>query len=267
MNLVLGAIYGYDWEKVKHFVVSLRKHYTEKVGFIVDETVLNDVVLKNKLLEEYDIDLILYNEKLFSNHEIQNNRFELYSNIIKEYYSDVEKIFITDVRDVIFQDDPFSYGFVEGQELEFYSEPELIGNCRCNSWWYRTMFGEEVLNQMKDNIIICCGTIMGTREGLLQYLELFKKEFQIMRDSGRIFTGGEDTVVHNLLIYNDKIPLNYKIYHNGEGVVSTLEHQKTLEFDLNSRYINNSGKPTPVIHQWDRKKSFIDLFNKIALEL
>ena len=83
MNLVLGAIYGYDWEKVKHFVVSLRKHYNGKVGFIVDESVMNDEDFKHKLLEEYDIDLIVYGEKLKSNHEIQNNRFELYSDIIK----------------------------------------------------------------------------------------------------------------------------------------------------------------------------------------
>ena len=266
MNLVLGAIYGYDWEKVKHFVISLRKHYKGKVGFIVDQNIINNKELKQKLLDTYDIDLIVYEEKLQSNHEIQNNRFELYSDIINEYYNDVEKVFITDVRDVIFQDDPFSYGFDEGQELEFYYEPELIGNCRCNSWWYRTMFGEEVLNQVKDKIIICCGTIMGTREGLLKYLELFKQEFKNMRDNGRIFTGGEDTVIHNLLVYNDKIPMKYKITHNGEGVVSTLDHQKTFTFDGEGRYINNDGRPTPVIHQWDRVKQHIDLFNKIALE-
>ena len=108
MNLVLGAIYGYDWEKVKHFVISLRKHYKGKVGFIVDQNIINNEELKQKLLDTYDIDLIVYEEKLQSNHEIQNNRFELYSDIINEYYNDIEKVFITDVRDVIFQDDPFS---------------------------------------------------------------------------------------------------------------------------------------------------------------
>ena len=107
---------------------------------------------------------------------------------------------------------------------------------------------------------------MGTREGLLKYLELFKQEFQTMRNNGRVFTGGEDTVIHNLLVYNNKIPMNYKICHNGQGVVSTLEHQKTFNFDNEGRYINDDGRPTPVIHQWDRKKEIIDLFNKIALE-
>lgn len=265
MNLVLGAIYGYDWEKVKHFVVSLRKHYNGKIAFIIDETARNDHSLMMKL-NEYDVYTHLYEEKLNSNHEIQNDRFELYPILIQSYYFDVERIFITDVRDVIFQDDPFVNDFDTEQELEFYYEPELIGNCPCNSWWYKTMLGDSVLDQVKDNYIVCCGTIMGTREGLLKYLNQFKDAFDEWRKSGRVFTGGEDTVVHNLLIINNKITQKYKIVHNGYGAVSTLEHQKILDFDDNGRYINVDGKPTPVIHQWDRKKDHIDLFNKIALE-
>jgi len=265
MNLVLGAIYGYDWDKIEHFVVSLRKHYDGKVAFIIDTDSLNNIEFINKL-ELYNVTLHLYGEKLNSNHEIQNNRFELYSDIIEGCYSDVERVFITDVRDVIFQDDPFVNEFAPEQELEFYYEPELIGNCRCNSWWYRTMLGDHVLNQVKENYIICCGTIMGTREGLLKYLEQFKNELQEWKKSGREFTGGEDTVVHNLMVYFDKIPQKYMILHNGCGAVSTLDHQKTLKFDEQGRYINDDGRPTPVIHQWDRKKDYIDLFNKIALE-
>lgn len=264
MNLVLGAIYGYDWEKVKHFVISLRKHYKGKIAFIIDESIRKDTSMMMKF-NKYDVYTHVYQEKLKSNHEIQNNRFELYPIIIEEYYLDVERIFITDVRDVIFQDDPFVNNFAPEQELEFYYEPELIGNCPCNSWWYKTMLGEHVLEQMKDRYIICCGTIMGTRDGLLDYLKLFSDSLREWRENGRVFTGGEDTVVHNMLIYNDKVNLNYKLMHNGKGAVSTLEHQKTIKFDDYGRYLNDDGKPTPVIHQWDRKKEFIDLFNKIAL--
>ena len=43
MNLVLGAIYGYDWEKVKHFVISLRKHYDGKIAFIIDMDVMTNI--------------------------------------------------------------------------------------------------------------------------------------------------------------------------------------------------------------------------------
>lgn len=266
MNLVLGAIYGYDWEKVKHFVISLRKHYDGKIAFIIDESIRKDTSMMIKF-NEYDIHTHLYEEKLSSNHEIQNNRFELYPTIINEYYSNVERIFITDVRDVIFQDDPFVNEFADKQELEFYYEPELIGNCTCNSWWYKTMLGDHVLEQMKDKYIICCGTIMGTKDGLLDYLKLFSDSLRKWRENGRVFTGGEDTVVHNLLIYNHDIShTNYKILHNGFGTVSTLEHQKSLNFDEHGRYLNNDGNPTPVIHQWDRKKDYIDLFNKISLE-
>jgi hypothetical protein len=107
---------------------------------------------------------------------------------------------------------------------------------------------------------------MGTNDGLLKYLEMYRQEFQAWRNAGRVFTGGEDTVVHNLMIYNNKIPMKYKISHNGEGVVSTLEHQKEIVFDDLGRYLNKDGRPTPVIHQWDRKKEFVELFNKIALE-
>ena len=126
MNLVLGAIYGYDWEKVKHFVISLRKHYKGKIGLIVDASVMADVELVSKL-HKYNVAGHLYDQKLTSNHEIQNNRFELYSDIIESCYPDVEKVFITDVRDVIFQDDPFVYGFEEGQVWAVDSLDELGG--------------------------------------------------------------------------------------------------------------------------------------------
>ena len=263
MNLVLGAIYGYDWEKVKHFVISLRKHYDGKIAFIVDMGVLTNIELMNKL-NEHDVVCHLYDTQLSSNHEIQNNRFELYSDLIEMNYTDVENIFITDVRDVIFQDDPFAYGL--NTDLEFYFEPATFAECPCNSWWIKTMCGEEVFQEMKDRNIVCCGTIMGTRKGLLRYLEVFKQEFQNMRDSGRVFIGGEDTVAHNRLIYTNRVPGVLAIKCNGHGPVSTLEHQKTFKFDDRERYLNEDGKPTPVIHQWDRKKDYIDLFNKIALE-
>ena len=63
------------------------------------------------------------------------------------------------------------------------------------------------------------------------YLDLPKlmpEEQILMSLAVNIFAGGEDTVIHNLLVYNDKIPMKYKITHNGEGVVSTLDHQKTF---------------------------------------
>lgn len=263
MNLVLGAIYGYDWEKVKHFVVSLRKHYTGKIGFIVDVGVTCDEEMMNKL-SEYDVNCHLYTKSLSSNHEIQNNRFELYSDIIKENYEDVKNIFITDVRDVIFQDDPFVYGL--NTDLEFYYEPATFAECPCNSWWIKTMCGEEIFQEMKDKYIVCCGTIMGSRQGLLRYLEVFKQEFENMRSAGRIFIGGEDTVAHNRLIYTNRVPGVLSIKYNGRGAVSTMEHQKIFKFDDHGRYLNDDDKPTPVIHQWDRKKDYIDFFNKIALE-
>ena len=82
MNLVLGAIYGYDWEKVKHFVISLRKHYDGKIAFIVDMDVMTNVDMINKL-DRYNVSMHLYDKKLESNHEIQNNRFELYPDLLK----------------------------------------------------------------------------------------------------------------------------------------------------------------------------------------
>ena len=262
MNLVLGAIYGYDWDKIEHFVVSLRKHYDGKVAFIIDQQVEDNTKLKNQLAY-FNIDTYLYNVKLNSNHEIQNNRFELYSNII-EKYTEVDKVFITDVRDVLFQSDPFRY--VMTTDLEFYAEPALFKECKCNSWWIQTMCGEQVFQEMANEYIICCGTIMGTREGLLGYLQVFREEFERMKAAGRVFIGGEDTVTHNRLIYTNRIPYSVKIVHNGDGAVSTMDHQKTFTFDSEGRYINNDGTPTPIIHQWDRVKPFIDKFNKIALE-
>jgi len=70
--------------------------------------------------------------------------------------------------------------------------------------------------------------------------------------------------VHNHIIYNEFFD-DYRINQNGQGLVSTMHHSKTLTFDRDGMLLNDDGTPTPVVHQYDRCGPMSLIFLKNAL--
>ena len=88
--------------------------------------------------------------------------------------------FATDFRDVVFQADPFvdlppGAGLVLAQEYAAVS----IGQCKHNSGWIRTCFGERVLARIQGETIVCSGTIMGTPEGFRVLYEQMRRALRL----------------------------------------------------------------------------------------
>jgi hypothetical protein len=244
-NLILGTAFGYGPNQIEVFVKSLRKYSNSQVMLVVDS--LSEEL--TNFLTDYNISTYLHPVDLTNIRvsEIFNIRHKCYRNILEYNFLDVDRVFISDVRDVVFQGDPF--GHVTDTDLEFFLEPKQIKDCEFNSKKIKKLYGNKFLSEIGDKEISCAGTTIGTREGILKYLDKMLLELNRLRIQNDAFA--DDQAVHNYLIYNNYFP-NHKKYNTGYGPVSTLHHLREGIFNNQGQVINIDGTVVPIVHQWDR---------------
>lgn len=255
----MGAAYGYKIEDLKPFVLSLRRHYNGEVLFITGQL---DVQSQNFFNQHniftYELEHVYQNPR-----EIQLDRYLMYRDILEENFTDVERILITDVRDVMFQADPF--GHEVKSQLEFFHEPASYDRCKCNGNWIATVFGHDRLEQIKDNLVICSGTTIGTRQGIVDYINIMIEEIEKVRARNIPLFNGIDQPIHANAIYNNRFK-DFMMYHNGRGPISTIHHQMILRIDRMGQLLNDDNTVVPIVHQWDRADRVKTVLEKTALE-
>jgi hypothetical protein len=162
-----------------------------------------------------------------------------------------ERIMITDVRDVWFQRDPFSW--MDGESGVFCFEEitgRTIGKCPSNSKMIREAVGMEKAALVSECQVSCAGVTFGTRDALLLYLHKFcELAFTAYRPKT---STGSDQGIHNWIVHREEIPGLRLI--NNEGPVNTmgLYQAKSIRTDGLGHVVNAVGDVQPVLHQYDR---------------
>ena len=173
-------------------------------------------------------------------------RYELYNDYLKK--NTFNKVLLSDVNDVIFQEDPFSINFTE--EMYCALEQSILsdnnnGSSLLNMRWINECnhLSENNYNNYKDKYIVCAGTILGSYPGIIKYLEFYKyiQQSKIVNDQGLL----------NVYVYNclsSKNCLEFK-----ESKILTLDRVnfETLNIENNS-IVNNNGEKYSIIHQINR---------------
>lgn len=162
-------------------------------------------------------------------------------------------VMLTDVRDVFFQSNPFSWmGSEKGVFCFAEVAGRLVGQCPRNRRMVMEVFGEEGIRQLASKQISCAGTIFGTRKELLEYLESFLDLGLAGKDLWP-FKGG-DQGIHNWILHVENAPA-IKLVDN-EGPVFTMGCVAREQIRQNSlgRVINHKGTVYPILHQYDRFK-------------
>ena len=116
-NIIFGVYAGYNSLKtpsggIYYFFKSLRKYSDCKVVVVCEKSqIFTDLInFSNEMnFEIYSDFEPRYNNNVFNIY----NRYELYKKYIKESNLIFDKILLSDMNDVIFQDDPFSIDFTE----------------------------------------------------------------------------------------------------------------------------------------------------------
>lgn len=246
-TIVLGTAIRYTVDQLTPFVVSIRKHYQGRVALLVDA--VSDELEDFFRLYNIEYYIVKLEDRKIRPLEIFNIRHREYLKLVETTFTEFDRILITDVRDVFFQDDPFKHASVA--ELEFFAEPATLASCEFNSGNVKDLYGENVLSEIGNNLIICAGTTIGSRDGILKYFKSMLIELnRLAEEKGRLV---EDQAPHNYLIYNNHFP-NHVKYYTGEGPVATLHHQRSVVFNKDRYIVNKDGTVTPIVHQWDRLK-------------
>ena len=161
-----------------------------------------------------------------------------------------KRIMITDIRDVIVQDNPFK--FVTENTIMTGIEPVTNGECNLNSKWIKNTFTQSEFEQLKDKLITCAGVTIGSRRAIEQYVnEMIDSIYaNIEKIIGML---GADQAIHTKLFYEHLKGVNTRFEENGRGYIATLHFSKLDEFFLHEGRLFNSDSSQPaVVHQYDR---------------
>tara|TARA_B100001287_G_scaffold138453_2_gene116589 strand:+ start:75 stop:851 length:777 start_codon:yes stop_codon:yes gene_type:complete len=246
-NIIFGVYNGYNSLKtseggIYYFMKSLRKYNTGCKVVIICE--------KKNIFQELINFSNEMNFEIYSNFTTKYNmmfyRFELYSDYLKK--NTFNKVLLSDINDVIFQEDPFKINFTE--ELYCALEQSILSDNNnssslLNMRWINECkhLSKNNYENYKDNYIVCAGTILGTYDGIIKYLKFYKdiQNIKIVNDQGLL----------NVYIYNylsSKKCLKLK-----ESKILTLDKIDFENLNIeNNNIFNNKGEKYSIIHQINR---------------
>jgi hypothetical protein len=269
--LVVGQAINYDFASIEPWIVSLRRTgYNGKVVLLVNNPSLQDHV------KDYDVHLVMTNPS--SNVSSMVLRFfDIYKILDHNEMSDVDFVVATDVKDVIFQEDPNLLRvdnkiIVAREGFTYDIEPWSKNNMRQS-------YGDQMYDKMKDCPIYCAGVIAGEKN-LFQFLMLCLSSLGFTAPQHPQGGGGPDQAALNILLHSE-VWKNFvyeteEIIHagtslpgikagNGDIGMSYRNSPQVLEYyqsnynrsdipeNLSSTIINKKiDRPYVIVHQYNR---------------
>jgi hypothetical protein len=178
--------------------------------------------------------------------------------------NEYQNILFTDVTDVIFQGNIFSF-LPDSSYIFFFEESETISQCDVNSYWLRCCFGYEESVKIGHQKISCSGTILCDRNNAITYLNLMVETFlKIKSESRDVFGEIIDQGIHNYICYNlqDRF-INPEFKPNGEivGTLATLIYKYRERISMSDNLIKIDDEIPILIHQYNRDEYYLEKIN------
>lgn len=185
-------------------------------------------------------------------------RFFEYRNYLIEH-SVYSHVLLTDVRDVVFQADPFE-GLAQGIHIGMENRNVTISQDKYNKSWILDAYGSSSYENLKNKHISCSGVTIGDYDSLLQYInqmivEFMKQPYTKMSD--RIY----DQAMHNKLVHFNEIP-DIHVCYPLESRIATLGLMPYEDFKFNQQgqLLNIDSTIVAIVHQYDRHPTLKDNF-------
>jgi hypothetical protein len=169
-------------------------------------------------------------------------------------------ILLTDARDVVFQQNPFSGLSPKKLHVALQNPTEIYGSDNVDSRWMREVIGRECLEKLRGKIASCCGTTIGGYAVVMEYLE--KLTSTILEKKYRAV----EQPMHNEIVYL-KFPSDAIVLHdNLEGPFITLGGMSADQLELSDTELRVRGRLVPVVHMYDRIPETKALFGGLYAE-
>lgn len=264
-NVILGSVSGLNIEHIKPFISSLKKSgFDGELCLFIDRVSDNTIDYLSKYNTQYEINLSPFRTDN-RNISIHCYRYLLYHTHLlnnKEYNKEYS-IMLTDVRDVIFQNDPFDFEF-NGLCCFLEDKRKTINSCPINSSWLHSAFGVGTLKEIGSYNISCSGVTIGSYSSIIPYLD--KMVYFINKLGPKANITGIDQGIHNYIVHKKLV--DYKFFENLDGPVLTMGYTdpKSLHFNNDRFIINNNGNVINILHQYDRHRDIMyNIMAKLSL--
>jgi hypothetical protein len=256
-RLVLGAAIGFDVAQVRIFVESLRAHYAGDVLLLIRWPGLRVA----RYLRSRRIDVIRVFQTRSFTRSVHARRYAIYLDYLRARLSRYDQVMMSDVRDVVFQRNPFEG--VAGPQCHFYLESaaRTIGADPTNSRWVRGCFPAAEADRLAECRISCSGITIGGTAAIVAYLEKMTARVRAM--PWRIYRRighGYDQAIHNYLVHLDPAIDGVVVENNGHIATMALEPRASYRLDHENRIHGTDGHLFPICHQYDR---FPDLLKAV----
>jgi len=224
-ELILGAAWSMDFSELRPFFVSLmRSGYQGKTVIFTDE--MRGEAPSWVTFVPFEPMPITHN---------LNYRFDLYRKflLVNNYMAD--RIMLTDMRDVVFLDEPNLQYYDDGLHVFLEDESMTIGRCPFNSDWIMKTHGANLFPFFADKPISCAGITIGDRDSMLIYLTQMADRLSGLPEN-------LDQGFHNGYVWKNISPKMH-IHKNGNGVCTMGYMPQGSMPPLGARTI---------LHQYDR---------------
>lgn len=265
-DILFGMAINIDLPMFFIFCSSLRRYSNADVVLFMNLPLTkeyHDIVTANEIsVVDVNKELLRLKTKypFITKYHPSSVRWPLMYNYLQKHADSYVRVLIIDVRDSVFQADPF-IKLVKGKSI-FYAFEEgrnrLVGDCQWNREWINDCFGTEILYRTNDHKILCSGVSLASKDTALVYLKLMSQIILGISGIGNFPNcerNGVDQGIYNVLIhqvlrnYSFNIP-NIKILPDENGIVVNMQNGAT---HFNAKYIvTNDGKPINIVHQYDR---------------
>lgn len=248
-NLVMGLCIGYGFDTIEAFVASLFRH-VEGVDLCLFARDMDAAFAR--AVARFGILLRDPGPYLATGVHPMVGRFRMYRDFLEENGQDYGQVLLTDVRDVLFQDDPFAVP--RAREVSFAAEDVQIGANALNAMWVRAVAGDAVLHEIGHCAVSCAGTTIGSTDGIRAYLAQMCAMFDRM---GFDQTRNYDQGVHNVLV--SKVQPAWGSLDTEDRIVGTVGCTSADRVAIVRGAILVDGRKPAVVHQWDRHRDMVEL--------
>jgi hypothetical protein len=182
----------------------------------------------------------------FSCEGLQSLRYRHYYEVLQGLAADAQEILLSDLRDVIFQADPFARP-LPPLELALEDPSATLTEQPNNRRWLAGLYGERALAGLEGLVVSCSGTVIGRRAGILHYLSEMRDEIAGRRRP----LGSHDQGVHNYLLRSGRFG-DPAVVANGHGRILTMGAMASVPEREDGIALNADGTVPAVLHQYDR---------------
>lgn len=257
-NTIIGTGFLYKIEDLLPFVESWKKycHDTHLILLVEPECPQEKV----SYLKESGVDIRYFTAARFIPSAIHNTRYFKYLDILLENQDKFDRVFLTDVRDVVFQGDVFAEISEPGLHC-FMEDKDWTCDERFNKQILTLNYGKTIAAEFKDKRIICSGTTLGDTKDIIKYIIALMNQ----RDLKRMMEVGgipDEQACHNFIFHNNMLP--HKKQENGCGVATIcLTSPDKIKILPDTRVSFYDNLVPAVVHQWDRHQNLVDLYKRI----